>query len=423
VELESTPQDESLNIPALHQALVDSLKENQCIQTGLVEAAFRAVPRHLFLPEHDVKEVYEDKAIVTKHDEVETPISSSSQPAIMAIMLEQLDLQPGHRVLEIGAGTGYNAALIAQIVGENGSVATVDIDEDIVAKARENLRKTGFERVVVVCGDGAEGYPDDAPYDRIILTVGAWDVFPAWLDQLKVGGRVVLPLTIRWSQRSVAFERTENGLQSVSVKNCGFMRMRGAFAEPQNLHSLWTGVRLWSDWAVDVDAISQALLDSYHEIPTGLNMDSTPWGLIFWLELYEPGFGQFWVKDAPADAPQLPYLWGVQNNFHAMCISNGERLVFLMRSPGRTPPKPEDAGKDKPPFELHIRCYGQDNTLVDTLLDHIRAWDEAGRPRWINDLHITAYPVNAELHVPEDAIVLPRRWMQYVLELRAEPTI
>jgi len=102
----------------------------------------------------------------------------------MAIMLEQMELEPGHRVLEIGAGTGYNAALMAHIVGGEGLVATLDIDEDIVADVRKHIADAGLGNVTVVRADGGYGYPPDAPYDRIILTVGVWDLVPAWLEQL-----------------------------------------------------------------------------------------------------------------------------------------------------------------------------------------------------------------------------------------------
>src|SRR6266702_1895917 len=107
------------------------------------------------------------------------PLSSSSQPAIMAIMLEQLGVAPGYRVLEIGTGTGYNAALIAHLVGERGTVVTVDIDADLVAKARANLDGAGYPDVIVICGDGGFGAPGHADDDDIIVTAGAWDLAPA----------------------------------------------------------------------------------------------------------------------------------------------------------------------------------------------------------------------------------------------------
>ncbi len=122
------------DIPALHQALVDKQVEAENITSARVEAAFGAVPRHLFLSGVPLEEVYRDQAITTKYLNG-TPISSSSQPAIMAIMLEQLQLERGQRVLEIGAGTGYNAALMAHIVGTEGKVVTIDIDDDTVARA------------------------------------------------------------------------------------------------------------------------------------------------------------------------------------------------------------------------------------------------------------------------------------------------
>src|SRR5881409_720853 len=169
---------------ALHRALIDELVRRNAIKDSRVEAAFRAVPRHLFLPDVPLAEAYRNEAIPTKIVDGEA-VSSSSQPEIMAIMLEQLQLEPGHRVLEIGAGTGYNAALMAHIVGKSGQVVTVDIDEDIVESARQHLAAAGFERVQVVRADGASGYSEAAPYDRIILTVSAGDITPAWREQLK----------------------------------------------------------------------------------------------------------------------------------------------------------------------------------------------------------------------------------------------
>ncbi|PKB83314.1 MAG: hypothetical protein BZY88_02400 [SAR202 cluster bacterium Io17-Chloro-G9] len=164
-------------ISGLQDALVEDLKSKGCIQSPNVEGAFRAVPRHLFLPDVAPERVYSDDAILTKRMDGKV-VSSSSQPAIMAIMLEQLGLQPGHRVLEIGAATGYNAGLMGHLVGDSGEVVTIDIDEDLAAGARAHLAAAGLNRVRVVCGDGGLGYPSGAPYDRIILTVGAWDIAP-----------------------------------------------------------------------------------------------------------------------------------------------------------------------------------------------------------------------------------------------------
>jgi protein-L-isoaspartate(D-aspartate) O-methyltransferase len=157
----------------------------------------------------------------------------------MATMLEQLEVQAGHHILEIGAGTGNNAALLATLAGEEGQVVTIDIDNDLVTAAQEHLKMAGFHQVRVVCGDGAFGYREAAPYDRIILTVGSWDIAPAWIDQLKPGGRLLLPLVVQGNvQQLVAFERTDTHLLSVSMRSGGFMPLRGVGAGPHTYMSL-----------------------------------------------------------------------------------------------------------------------------------------------------------------------------------------
>src|SRR6187455_2945845 len=118
--------------------LVDGMRDSGRLCSPAVEAAFRTVPRHLFLPGVPLARAYADEAVATQAvDGVTT--SSASQPSMMAIMLAQLDLCPGHRVLEIGAGTGYNAALMARLVGPSGKVVSVDIDPEVAQRARENL--------------------------------------------------------------------------------------------------------------------------------------------------------------------------------------------------------------------------------------------------------------------------------------------
>src|ERR1700731_632883 len=193
----------------MRERLATRVVASHRIGSERVAAALHAVPRHLFLPEQRPEAAYRDDAIVTKRDEAGQPISSSSQPAIMAIMLDQLDRARGQRVLEIGAGTGYNAALISHIVGPSGTVVSVDIQADLVDRAREHLASAGYPDVTVVAADGADGYPPGAPYDRVIATVGVSDLAPAWLQQAGPGARPVGPLDLRGSQLAVAFGRPE----------------------------------------------------------------------------------------------------------------------------------------------------------------------------------------------------------------------
>ena len=138
--------------------------------------------------------VYSDRALVTRLDDEGRPTSSSSQPSLMARMLELLDLRPGMRVLEIGTGTGYNAALLAELVGDQRLVTTIDIQPDVVNQTRRLLTDLGYGDVRVLCGDGMDGAPDYGPFDRVIATVGCPDVSWRWAEQLAPGGMLLIPL-------------------------------------------------------------------------------------------------------------------------------------------------------------------------------------------------------------------------------------
>src|ERR1700730_6916113 len=157
------PRPEDLN-----NALVASLETSGTLSDRRVAAAFRSVLRHQFLPGHSVKDVYEDTAIMTKFGERGVALSSSSQPAIMAIMLQQLQAKPGLRVLEIGAGRGHNAAFLATVVGSEGHVVTRDFDESLCESARAHLAAAGIRGVEVRHADGAGGWQPRAPTDRSI---------------------------------------------------------------------------------------------------------------------------------------------------------------------------------------------------------------------------------------------------------------
>jgi protein-L-isoaspartate(D-aspartate) O-methyltransferase len=406
------------DVSTLHQTLVDKLKNAGCITSAPVEAAFRAVPRHLFLPGVALEQVYCDEAIPTKYLD-DQPISSSSQPAIMAIMLEQLGLEPGQRVLEIGAGTGYNAALIAQIVGPTGQVVAIDIDEDIVEFARAHLAAAGLERVQVVCGDGGFGYPDGAPYDRIILTVGAWDIVPAWREQLKPGGRILLPLSLDGPQVSVALEPADGHLASVSIKDCGFMRLRGAFAGPETRVKLGPEPGLELGFArertCDAEVVYTSLTGPARNRATGVVVTSGAlWGLSLWLAIREPALCNLSAEGAQADSGVVPYLLGWAGH-RTVRFTSGvleeSSLSVLMRPHGQ-PPATDTP--DNPAFELFVRSFGPSDAPARLLIDQIVAWDAAGRPATAR-LHIRAYPSGSG-YVPSPAeVVIPKRWTQLVL--------
>lgn len=152
-----------------------------------------------------------DEPLVTALSPSGMPTSSSSQPSLVAEMLDRLRLDEGMRVLEIGTGTGYNAALLSSVVGESGRVTTLDVVAAFVDAARPRIRastaRPGFGRVEAVCGDGGRGWPAGAPYDRVVATAGCAAVPDAWWDQLADDGLVLVPLAHGWTFPLVAVRK------------------------------------------------------------------------------------------------------------------------------------------------------------------------------------------------------------------------
>ncbi|MGZ3625914.1 MAG: hypothetical protein ACXVDN_20410 [Ktedonobacteraceae bacterium] len=201
------------------EALVAALKSEGRLSSPLVESAFKEVPRHPFIDHFYLLErkdrrmqwqqvqpstvqntdawlraVYANQPVVTAFDEDNTPTSSCSSPDAMALMLEASELGPGMRVLEIGTGTGYNAALLAHIVGDPHNIFTVEIDAALARRAQRILDQVAGEGITVYSGDGLRGYAPGAPYDRIIAT-GSYHKVPLdWLDQLQPGGILLMNL-------------------------------------------------------------------------------------------------------------------------------------------------------------------------------------------------------------------------------------
>lgn len=374
--------------------MVDALVAGERVRSAPVEEALRAVPRHLFLPGAELEAAYADDAVVVQRvDGVAT--SSASQPSMVAIMLEQLALAPGHRVLEIGAGTGWNAALMARIVGPAGSVTAVDIDADLIASAAGNLAAAGVAGVALLCADGALGHPSGAPYDRIVLTVGSADVRPEWVAQLAPGGRLLLPLAVRGSQLSMALDLGSDGLlRSDSLVGCGFIRLRGIGAVDDRPAPLADGVVLHladADAGADVDALTAALREPVRPplmaVPIGAEDVFDGFGL--WLALTEPGAARL-LGAADPDGVVGPH--GV--------------AVGLISSPGaaRQGLAVVAPGAHTDPATVH--AFGQAGAAIGAqLATASAAWKAAGCPQ-ASDWRITVGPSSPE---PAPTCSLPRR--------------
>jgi protein-L-isoaspartate O-methyltransferase len=197
-------------------------------------------------------------------------------------MLQQLGVEQGMRLLEIGAGTGYNAALLSELAGPSGHVTSIDIGEEIAAEARAHLATAGYSDTQVIAADGAAGWPENAPYDRIELTVGAYDITPAWYEQLVEDGVITLPLWLGISDASVALRKHGGALTSESLAPCGFMRLRGSEKSAAQWVLLSNGLHLGGDNAEQIAESVTALLASRPRRRLHFNSDAS---LLHWLGL------------------------------------------------------------------------------------------------------------------------------------------
>ena len=230
----------------LRGAMVNELKRRGLDLEPAIEEVFRTIPREIFLPGAPLERVYSGDAVITKQDDDGSPISCSSEVGIMIAMAQLLDVAPGQRILEIGAGTGYNAAVLAHLVGEHGAITTIDIDAGVAAQAREHLASAGFDGVAVITADGWRGSAGNAPYDRIEVTASVADLSPEWIAQLADGGKIVLPLVLRAGMQAVlGLRKHGRDLVSTRVVPGGFMRLRGpAGPQPQ--------IRTFDGWSVEL---------------------------------------------------------------------------------------------------------------------------------------------------------------------------
>lgn len=200
------------------RALVDSLP----IRDPRIRSAMLAVPRHRFVPDAVLAEAYDDEPV-----SLGVPGATASAPSMVALQLEAAQVRPGDRALEIGAGMGYLAALLAELVGSNGRVDAIEIDPFLAEEARRRLAHWSSKgRVEVHTGDGSEGLPEAAPFDRILVSCQTREVLETWQAQLAVGGRIVAPVGDSYEQILTTVVRSPGGWTRLEGTACRFVALR-----------------------------------------------------------------------------------------------------------------------------------------------------------------------------------------------------
>jgi protein-L-isoaspartate(D-aspartate) O-methyltransferase len=203
------------------QRMVAGLRGRGLVFSKRVEEALLKVPRHLFVPPDVRSQAYRDTPL---------PIGDGqtiSAPHMVAVMAEALELSEGHRVLEIGAGSGYNAAVMAELVGPSGKVITLERHPSLAEKASRVLLEAGYSNVQVVVGDGSLGYPEEAPYDRISVTCGAPRVPEPLAEQLRDGGIMLIPVGGLEYQSLLRFRKLGGRMLSEDLGSVVFVPLIG----------------------------------------------------------------------------------------------------------------------------------------------------------------------------------------------------
>ncbi|MEU1859862.1 methyltransferase, FxLD system [Micromonospora aurantiaca (nom. illeg.)] len=357
----------------MRDALVDRLVADRMITSSVVEAAFRTVPRHTFVPAGTPLDVvYDlDRSVITKTDEHGVHLSSVSAAYIQARMIEQAGVKPGMRVLEIGSG-GYNAALLAEVVGADGQVVSVDIDADITNRAQAMLRETGYEdRVRVVQADAVHGLPGEAAFDGILVTVGAWDIPPSWLDHLAPDGVIVVPLRMNGVTRTIAFRRDGDHLTSTSSEVAGFVPLQGEGARPERIFRMPDRQGRFVNLRFDVGAPDVRQLDGVldterSEVWSGVTVGHSESfaDLHLWLAGFLPGFCLL----AADDGTEL----AAERRWFPFGVVHGDSFAYLAWRPAEG-----DSGA-----ELGARAFGAHGTDASAAMtEQIRAWHQKARRR------------------------------------------
>lgn len=356
-----------------NDSLVELLRERGLLHNPKIAAAFEQVQRHRFLPDVALEKVYTDTSVTVRVDATGESVCSATQPSMLAFMLNQLELQPGHNVLEIGTGTGYTVALMRHILGDSGTITTLEIDPDISQLAEENLTQAGVHQYNLVTVDGAEGYAPRAAYDRIIATAGIWDIPKAWLRQLKPDGRIVAPVWLDGLQVSGVFKLQADGtVTGDHVMPSAFVYIRGMAAGPKVRKRVGsTAMTLIADDVAQVDSVALAtLVSSDHEavqLSRPLDTAGYWYGFLPYLMLREPEddvFALYYILEGRT-------AYGIE----------GEGFVFLT-----------------PASACFVPYYGlgfaHSFAGADAFLaveDYLKEWDAAGQPG-INTLRLRFTP-------------------------------
>jgi protein-L-isoaspartate(D-aspartate) O-methyltransferase len=366
------------------------------------ERAYLATPRHAFVKRYrewgskDWREVtsenlgehlaalYADRPLMLWGDDDANTLSTISQPSFVLRMLDMLQLQPGQTVFELGAGSGWNAALIGHLVGPEGRVFSVEVIPEVAKAAEEAVQTAGIKNVGIVIGDGGDGYAAGAPYDRAIFTAGAFDLPRAFYEQIKEGGLLLAVIKLEGGGDNLfLLRKTKAHFESLYSMACAFVQLRGKYQieglEPAAPSAL-------PEWP----ALQDREVSRTRFWWGGKGPESFVWrtmGIRFYLGVTEPRFRAF-KTEKTAGAPLEEHYFGLWDQ---------ERQSLVLAT------------------DDWLIAYGNASAR-DALLDKVRQWTELGMPGAAS-FKLEAHPNDSRIEALENQWIVKRRESQFVWTL------
>jgi protein-L-isoaspartate(D-aspartate) O-methyltransferase len=376
-------------------------------ETPISEAtaqAYLATPRHRFvkryrewgtrewhevnaesLAEH-IQTLYANRPIILFGDDDQDVPSTISQPSFVLRMLDLLQLKPGHKVFELGAGSGWNAALMGYLAGPEGHIVSLEIIPELAQRAAQTIESMGISNVRILEGDGAEGYQDSAPYDRAIFTAGAFDLPHSFYEQLRDDGLLLVVIKNEGGGDNLfLLRKTGDHFESTDSQPCGFVQLRGGY-QFKNLEPavLEKAIPEWSE--LQGKEIGKRRFWWGGKGKAGFMV--TTFGIRSFLGITEPTFRAFKTEKLDQQAHEHHYfgLWDAANR--SLVVAKDDLLV----------------------------TYG--NTQAEErLLQRVRQWVEAGMPT-AACFDLKVFPIDAPLRAGENQWLVKRRDSQFLWTLQ-----
>lgn len=392
------------NIEKYQKQLLEQT-QNLCRETPISEAteqAYLATPRHRFVRRYrewgtkewqvvnpdslaeQIATLYADRPLILFGDDDQNVPSTISKPSFVLQMLDLLQLNPGDKVFELGAGSGWNAALMGHLVGSAGQVVSLEIIPELAQSARQTLASLGISNVQIVTGDGAEGYENSAPYDRVIFTAGAFDLPHYFYEQLREGGLLLVVIKTEGGEDTLfLLRKTDNHFESLGSHSCGFVQLRGRY-QFENLEPavLETAMPEWAE--LQGKEIGKR---RFWWAGKGKVGEWTRLGIRSFLGITEPAFRAFKTPKLDQQAIEQHYfgLWDAVNR--SLVVAKDDWLV----------------------------TYG--NTQAEErLLKDLRHWVELGMPT-AACLNLKVYPIGTQVRAGDNQWLVKRRDSQFLWSL------